>query len=179
MKDVLLILVMTMTGLMSVTAQNNDNYSRVLHTDSNRDSSYLALDQINRPILFVIYGPGCGICIKELKAISQKIENWENLYNVKLIAFSRNYKKDYGRQMSSIKEKSGLFFPLYIDINGNLANYLYKAPDIDAISFSRINGLHLIVPQTIILSKDKKVVFQKQGYQTGDEEKIEAILKKI
>lgn len=164
---------------MGILAQNNDSTNKILLIDSEGASINLDIDQITGPVLLVVYGPGCGVCFRELQAISKKIESWEKLYNVKLIAFSRKYKKDYGRQISRTKEKAGLNIPLYIDVNGDLTNYVYNASGIDTLSFSKINGLHLMVPQTVILAKDKKVVFQKQGYQAGDEEKIEAILKEL
>ncbi|MCK9449708.1 MAG: redoxin domain-containing protein [Bacteroidales bacterium] len=178
MKSIFLILAITIATLTGVSTQNIDKHTSIMLTDSYGDTSNLDLAQATGPMLFVIYGPGCGICLKELKAIAIKIKSWEQLYNVKLIAFSRKYRKDYSRQISKSKEKTELNFPLYIDVNGDIADYLYDAPGIDTSYFSHINGLHLKIPQTIILSKDKKVLFQKYGYQIGDEEKIEAILKK-
>lgn len=179
MKNVFLILLMTIVAFISISAQNDSILKRVLLTNSYGEPTFLKFNEKNGPTVFVVYGPGCGICIKELNVISEKIETWEKLYNVELVAFSRKYKRDYSRQITKLKEKQGYKFSLYIDTNGDLADYLFNVSGIDTTSFSRINGLHLMIPQTVILSEDQKVVFQKHGYQTGDEDQIEAILKEL
>jgi hypothetical protein len=38
---------------------------------------------------------------------------------------------------------------------------------------------HLMIPQTVVLSKDGKIVFQKYGYQSGGEDAMEALLKEL
>jgi len=34
-----------------------------------------------------------------------------------------------------------------------------------------------VIPQTLVLSKDGKVIYQKHGYHIGDEDEIETVLK--
>lgn len=177
MRNLLIMLIILLSIQISVKAQQEDSIKKITLTDSYGNTSNLDVEHANGPILFVIYGPGCGICIKELNNISKKIEKWETLYNVEIIAFSRKYKRDYSRNLTKLKEKQGYKFPLYIDSSGDLARYLFNAFGADTTSFSKINGLHLMVPSTMLLSKENKVIYQKQGYQAGDEDKIEEIMK--
>lgn len=179
MKNTLLVLLLMVAGAMSLKSQNQPDGQKILLTDSNDDTILLDLDNAAGPMVFVVYGPGCGICIKELNAISKKVDAWQNLYQTTIIAFSRNYDRNYGRKISRMQEKFGYPFPLFIDTSGELAKYLGNCDGINTKYFSSIENYHLMIPQTVVLSKDGKVVFQKYGYQSNDEDKIEALLKEL
>jgi peroxiredoxin len=179
MKKIISIFLILAAGALSLSSQNRPNEKKILLTDSYGDSILLDLDNIAGPMVFIVYGPGCGVCLKELNAISEKVDAWQNLYHATIIAFSRNYDRSYGRKISKMKEKYGYTFPLYIDNKGELANFLGSCDGIDTDYFSSIGSLHLMIPQTVVLSKDGKVVFQKHGYHADDEDKIEAVLKAL
>lgn len=73
MKNTLLVLLLMVAGAMSLKSQNQPDGQKILLTDSNDDTILLDLDNAAGPMVFVVYGPGCGICIKELNAISKKL----------------------------------------------------------------------------------------------------------
>lgn len=64
-------------------------------------------------------------------------------------------------------EKFEFPFTLFIDTSGALAKFLGNCDGIDIKYFSSIGNYHLMIPQTIVLSKDGKVVFQNMVTKVG------------
>lgn len=178
-KKSILILTFVLMGLSSLNAQDQLITNEILLINAQDDTTYVDLEENNGPTVYIVYGPGCGICIKELKEISGRLNSWKNLYNARIIAFSRPYKKDYSKKIARMSNKYNIHLKLYIDINTDLANFISNTRGINLKHFSSIDNFHLIVPQTVVLSKENEVVYQKQGYQDGDDDKIEAILKTL
>ncbi|RLD62508.1 MAG: hypothetical protein DRJ01_06100 [Bacteroidetes bacterium] len=151
----------------------------VLLINPYNDTTIVSQSELDLPTIFIVYGIGCGVCIKELNTIASKKAEWEQLYNVNFIVFCKKTKNRYYKQLAKMSEKKAYPFELFIDMNSDLAEYLSKLKNIDSKQFSSIGNFHLIIPQTIIKNKDNEIIFQKQGYQVGDEDKIEEVLKQM
>ncbi len=167
--------------LLSITlfSQIKKDVNDVLLINSYKDTTILRQSDLAFPTIFIVYGIGCGVCIKELNAIASKKAGWEKLYNVKFVVFCHKTKDRYYSQLAKMSKKNAYPFELLIDINSDLAEYLSTLKNIDLKQFSSIGNFHLMIPQTIIKNKDNEIVLQKQGYQVGDENKIETVLKQM
>ena len=104
----------------------------------------------------------CGPCIKELQAIDQYYEYWEETYNMKLVAVSI----DDSRNVKKVKPKvlgEGWQYEIILDENQDLARAM------------NVNN----PPMTFIVDGDGKIVYSHQGYTPGAEDELEAQLKKL
>lgn len=164
---------------ISLFSQNKSVPNEILLINAYNDTTIMNQSELDLPTVFIAYGIGCGVCFKELNAIASKKAEWEQLYNVNIVVFCKKTKNRYYKQLAKMAEKKAYPFELFIDINSDLADYLSKLKNIDLKQFSSIGNFHLIIPQTIIKNKDNEIIFQKQGYQVGDEDKIEATLKQM
>jgi len=104
----------------------------------------------------------CGPCIKELQAIDQYYEEWQEAYNMKLVAVSI----DDSRNVKKVKPKvlgEGWQYEIILDENQDLARAM------------NVNN----PPMTYIVDAEGKIVYSHQGYTPGAEDELEAQLKKL
>lgn len=104
----------------------------------------------------------CGPCIKELQAIDLRYEEWQELYNMKLVAVSI----DDSRNVKKVKPKvlgEGWQYQIILDENQDLARAM------------NVNN----PPMTFIVDAEGKIVYSHQGYTPGAEDDLEAQLKKL
>ena len=104
----------------------------------------------------------CGPCIKELQAIDQYYEEWQEAYNMKLVAVSI----DDSRNVKKVKPKvlgEGWQYEIILDENQDLARAM------------NVNN----PPMTYIVDTEGKIVYSHQGYTPGAEDELEAQLKKL
>lgn len=104
----------------------------------------------------------CTPCIKELEAINEHYEEWQEKYNMKLVAVSI----DDSRNSKKVKPKVlgfGWDYQVLLDENMDLARAM------------NVNN----PPMTYIYDKDGNEVYSHQGYTPGAEEELEAKLKEI
>lgn len=104
----------------------------------------------------------CGPCIKELQAIDQYYEDWQETYNMKLVAVSI----DDSRNVKKVKPKvlgEGWQYEIILDENQDLARAM------------NVNN----PPMTYIVDAQGKIVYSHQGYTPGAEDELEAQLKKL
>ena len=104
----------------------------------------------------------CKPCIKELTNVSALLEDWEEEFNVKLVAIS----VDDARNASKIKPFAagrGWDFDIFLDPNGDVQRAMNVANP----------------PVTFLFDKSGKVVYLHNGYQEGDEYELEDHIKEI
>ncbi len=98
----------------------------------------------------------CKPCIKELTNIQDLLEDWNEEFNVRLVAIS----VDDSRNISKVKPFAagrGWNFDILLDPNGDVQR---------AMNVSN-------PPTTMIADKNGKIVYLHTGYQEGDEYEIE------
>ena len=96
----------------------------------------------------------CKPCKKELNAIAEVYDDWQDETGVKLIAISI----DDSRSMSKVApyvNSSDWDYEIYLDQKFDLKD----------------NGV-LTVPHTFLINGDGKIVWNHKGYIDGDEEKL-------
>lgn len=104
----------------------------------------------------------CKPCQKELNNISEVYEDWQEDYNVELVAVSIDDARNAAK-VKSFTAGSGWDYTVLLDKNQDLKR---------ALNFAT-------VPFTLIIDQNGNIVDKHVGYQDGDEEEVEAKLKKL
>lgn len=104
----------------------------------------------------------CSPCKKELDAIMEGYEDWEELYNAELVAISVDNSRSMAKVGPMVAEK-GWEYQIYLDPNQKLQN---------ALNFR-------VVPQTYILDQTGAIVYEHTGYVPGDEYELENKLEEL
>ena len=108
-----------------------------------------------KPMVMRFWATCCKPCKKELNAIAEVYDDWQDETGVKLIAISI----DDTRSMSKVApyvNSSDWDYEIYLDQNSDL---------------KRAMGVST-VPHTFLINGDGKIVWNHKGYIDGDEEKL-------
>ena len=115
------------------------------------------------PIIISFWALWCKNCIKELEAITEIYEDWQDETNVKVIAISIDDSRNTSKLKPFVNSK-GWEFELYHDPNSD---------------FKRALGVNSI-PHTFLLNGKNIIVSEHIGYTDGQEEELyEKVLKLV
>lgn len=120
------------------------------------------IDNEGKPILISFFALWCKPCQKELSAIADVYEDWQDETGVKVVVISI----DDARSMSNVKptiDGNGWEYEAYLDPNGD---------------FKRAMGVNLI-PHVFLLNGNKEVVYQHTSYAEGGEYELFELIKKV
>lgn len=98
----------------------------------------------------------CSPCKKELDAISEVYEDWQELYDMELVAISVDNTRSMAKVGPMVAQKAW-DYQIYLDPNQQLQN---------SLNFR-------VVPQTYVLDKQGNIVYEHTGYVPGDEYELE------
>lgn len=104
----------------------------------------------------------CVPCQRELDIYSDLYEEWQEKYDVEIVAIST----DNARQLTKVKPlvaQKQWEFQILNDPNGKL---------MQSLNF-------VTIPQTFILDKNGNIVFDHNGFAMGDEYEVEDVLEKL
>ncbi len=121
-----------------------------------------SFDNNGDPIIISFWALWCKNCIKELEAISEVYEDWQDETNVKLIAISIDDSRNTSKLKPFINSK-GWEYEIYHDPNSD---------------FKRALGINSI-PHTFLLNGKKEIVSEHVGYTDGQEEELYKKVKKL
>lgn len=131
--------------LPAVTLRNLDG--KMVRTDT--------LSNAGRPMIISFFATWCKPCNRELAAIADVYEDWQQETGVKLVAVS----SDEGQNTEKVRpfvESKGWEYEVLLDPNSN---------------FRRALGVNLI-PHVVLLDGKGKIVLSRSGYTEGGEEKL-------
>ena len=115
-----------------------------------------------KPIIIDFFATWCKPCNRELSAISEVYDEWQSETGVRLIAVSI----DQAHHINKVKplvDQLGWPYEVLLDPNSELKRAL---------------GVQLI-PYTLIVDGDGKIVYKHSGYVDGEEEELLEEIKKI
>ena len=139
------------TTLPSVSIKSVEG--KAINTDS--------FENQGNPIVISFWATWCKPCAKELNAISEVYDDWQEETGVKVIAVSIDDSRNAAK-VGPFANGKDWPFEIYIDPNSDLK----RALNVNAI------------PHTFLLNANKEIVWQHTSYLDGDEEELyEEILK--
>ena len=123
------------------------------------DTSTLSND--GKPMLISFFALWCKPCMKELTAISEVYEEWQEMTGVRMVAVSIDDARSNDKVPSTVRARGFKWLTL-LDPNSE---------------FKRAMGVNLI-PHLFLLDGDGNIVWQHTSYSEGSEEEVyEELLK--
>ena len=113
------------------------------------------IENHGNPIVISFWATWCKPCAKELNAISEVYDDWQEETGVKVIAVSIDDSRNAAKVAPFANGKNWPF-EIFIDANSDLK----RALNVNAI------------PHTFLLNANKEIVWQHTSYLDGDEEEL-------
>jgi len=145
--------------LMGAGVHAQDNQSDLPRVDikdlSGKTISTSSLLDGDSPVILSFWASWCSPCIKELDAISENLEDWQDEVDVRVIAISIDDSRTSMR-VGPLADGRGWEFDVYLDSNGDLKR-----------AMNVVNP-----PHTFVINTLGEIVYQHTAYAAGDEEEL-------
>jgi peroxiredoxin len=161
-KQSIAILAFVFGGIFSLQAQTETVPSVSVKNINGETVDFLKSIEPGKITIISFWATWCAPCIKELQAIDAKYAEWQEKYNVKLVAVTI----DDSRNVKKVKPKvlgEGWTYEIIIDENQDLARAM------------NVNN----PPMTFIVDTNGKIVYSHQGYTPGAEDELEKELEAL
>lgn len=120
------------------------------------------IDNEGKPMIISFFALWCKPCLRELTAIADVYQDWQDETGVKLIAISIDDARSMPNVMPTVNG-NGWEYEFYCDPNGD---------------FKRAMGVN-IIPHIFVLNGQKQVVYQHTSFAEGGENELFEIIKKV
>ncbi|MDR2087661.1 MAG: TlpA family protein disulfide reductase [Dysgonamonadaceae bacterium] len=136
------------------SVQLKDINGKTVHTEK--------LNNEGKPFIISFFATWCKPCLRELEAINEVYEEWQEETGVKLIAVSIDDAQNSLKVGPDVKAK-GWEYEVLLDPNGD---------------FKRALGVNLI-PAVFVIDKNGKITHSRTGYTNGSEEQLIEEVRKL
>lgn len=157
MKSVFSAIALTLTLITTSIAQDGGRKIPAVEI-KNLDQSPFNTSEIQNdgsPMIISFWATWCSPCKRELNAIAEVYEDWQDETNVKLIAISIDDARNVPKVMPYV--------------NGQAWEYeVYLDPNADFKRAMNVNN----VPHTFLIDGEGNIVWQHNSYQPGDEDEL-------
>lgn len=147
---------MTLALLMGLVWQSSAQLPKVMLKDINGKTVNTAtIADGKSPVILSFFATWCKPCLRELSAISEVYEEWQDETGVRLVAVSI----DEGANSLKVKplvRSRGWTYEVLLDVNSDFK----RAMDVS------------VVPSVFVLDREGKVVYRHTGYTDGSEMKL-------
>ncbi|MBN4061923.1 MAG: alkyl hydroperoxide reductase [Flavobacteriales bacterium] len=129
------------------------------------DGSTFNTSQISNngnPIVISFWATWCSPCKRELNAIAEVYEDWQEETGVKLIAISIDDARNTGKVKPYVNGQDW-DYKVFLDPNGDLKRAMY------------VNT----IPHTFLLNGENEIVWQHNSYSPGDEDELYEWIEKV
>ena len=155
----LMLLTVLLTSVCTMSAQLpavdlKDISGKSVRTDT--------LQNGGRPLIIDFFATWCKPCNRELSAISEVYEDWQEETGVKLIAVSIDEAHNI-HKVKPLVDRLGWPYEVLLDPNSDLKRAL---------------GIQLI-PYTLVVDGNGRIVYKHQGYTDGAEEELIEEVRKV
>ena len=141
-----------LNGFPSVDIKNIEG--KIINTDE--------FDNGGKPIIVSFWATWCKPCAKELDAISEVYDEWQDETGVKLLAISIDDARNTAK-IAPFANGKDWPYEVYLDANSDLK----RALNVNAI------------PHTFLLNGKKEIVWQHTSYFDGDEDELFEEIQKL
>lgn len=153
MKNIIGISLFLVFTLTSVSFAQNTLPQKTIKDLKGKSIKASELKNTEGPMIVSFWATWCKPCLKELNAIAEVYEDWQDDSGVKLVAISIDDTRA-SHKIPSVVNINEWTYEVYLDINGDLKR-----------AMNVVN-----VPHTFLLNKKGEIVYQRTVYAPGDEE---------
>jgi len=115
-----------------------------------------------KPMVVSMWATWCKPCIRELSTIKDSYADWQSETGVKVVAISIDDARNAAK-VGPFTQGEGWEYEVYIDENGDLKRLL------------NVNS----IPHTFLLDGQGNIVWQHNGYASGDEDILYELIQKL
>ncbi|MCB0542965.1 MAG: TlpA family protein disulfide reductase [Saprospiraceae bacterium] len=161
MKKTLLVLAACSIAL-ATNAQNKTLPSANVKTLEGQSMNVQSIAESGKITVISFWATWCSPCKKELDAIKDYYEEWQENYDMELVAVSVDDTRTAAKIPAMVKEK-GWEYRVLIDSNKEFQ----QTANVSS------------VPHTLLLDQNGNIVFEHVGYAPGDELELEEKIKEL
>ena len=162
MRKILIYILLILANTLCIAQMKNAKLPSVsIKSLEGKTVNTATFENDGKPIVISFWATWCKPCSKELDAITEVYDDWQEETGVKVIAISIDDSRNAAKVAPFAYGKDWPF-EIYIDANSDLK----RALNVNAI------------PHTFLLNANKEIIWQHTSYLDGDEEELyEEILK--
>ena len=148
-------LIISLTGMVYAQQANSELPAVTLKNISGKTINTSELYNDGKPIIISFFATWCKPCNRELSAISEVYEDWQDETGVKLIAVSIDQAQNINK-VKPLVDGNGWPYEVLLDPNSD---------------FKRALGVQMI-PFVLIVDGKGKIVYKHNGYTEGAENEL-------
>lgn len=148
-------LITSLTGMVYAQQANSELPAVTLKNISGKTINTSELSNDGKPIIISFFATWCKPCNRELSAISEVYEDWQDETGVKLIAVSIDQAQNINK-VKPLVDGNGWPYEVLLDPNSD---------------FKRALGVQMI-PFVLIVDGKGKIVYKHNGYTEGAENEL-------